>query len=127
MLPVSVRSQARRIEAIGSRFDLLTVPTDNIVRRTGVHDLTAVKDDHVVGLRDGLQPVGDHHECPLARNCFQRREKLAFRVHVKSASRFVEHKHRGLVIKRPGDANALALASREAYSAFAYYRVVTER
>jgi hypothetical protein len=83
------------------------------------HDLVAVL--------YGAEAMRDEDDGFLVRQGVDGVHHGLFSHGVERAGGFVKHQHFGVVIQRSSDADALALAAREAYAALAHERFVLRR
>src|SRR5271165_2862143 len=82
--------------------------------------LKAAFGEHIdaIAVSDESQPMADDDYRFLASQVADRLDNGGFGHRIQVCRCFVDHQNPGVVVKRPGDAQPLALAAREPVSAF---------
>ena len=92
----------------------------------GFGDHAVVEDDDLVGMGDGVQPVGDDQDGPVLGQPIERLLHKVFRFRVGESGGLVEDQHRGVGKDGAGDGQALPLPTGQSRTR-AEHRVVALR
>jgi hypothetical protein len=122
---------ARRRTGGGVRFfaqrgvgiDKVSVSFGDFPKRSTVHDAAAAHQVDTIAKLHGAETMRDDDHGFFRTECENGVHDLAFRQVVQGRRGFIENEHGRVVIKRPGDADALPLAAGNANPPISYYRL----
>src|SRR5215472_12755766 len=107
------------------KLAILAIPRKQLIVRAFLNDSPVLDDDDPIGTANRRKPMRDDQGGAILHQDFERLLHRTLGLRIERGSRFIEHQDRRVLEERPGNRDALTLATRQPHAQLTHHRVVT--